>query len=220
MTKHFFREIEKLKRQVLSLGSLVEEALFLSVKAVLERDAKLAKQVIESDKVIDSMEVEVEEDCLKILALHQPVAQDLRFVIAVLKINNDLERIGDLAVSIAWRAHSLSVLAPVQHDFHLVDMSTKVKAMLRRSLEALVNLDAQAAKDICEQDNVIDTIHNDNNAKIRSLIRDESHNSEAFMYISNVSRNLERIADHSTNIAEDVYYLVEGEIVRHRKLLR
>lgn len=215
MTKHFFREIERLKRSLLSLSALVEESLFKAVKAVHDRDPVLARQVLDGDEEIDAMEVEVEEDCLKILALHQPVAQDLRFVVAVLKINNDLERIGDLAGNIAWRAKHLSELPAVPLQFNVLEMSTKVKNMLRRALEALVNQDVELAREVCASDDEIDRMNHENYMRAQEEIKKDPSKSEALFSIIYASRNLERIGDHTTNIAEDIIYLVEGEIVRH-----
>ena len=140
MTKHFHRELEKIKKRVLSLGTLVEERVRMATRAIEERDAELAERVIRSDYEIDEMEVEVEEDCLKVLALHQPVAVDLRFLIAVIKINNDLERIGDQAVNIAERVKTMAAKAPFEFVFDYSTMAEKAERMLKKSLDALVNL--------------------------------------------------------------------------------
>ena len=149
MTRHFEREIENLKRKVLSLGTLVEETVHRAITAISKRDPKAAREVMDGDIEIDHMEVEVEEDCLKILALHQPVAIDLRFIVAVLKINNDLERIGDLAVNIAERALFLASRPVVDVPFDFVLMSEKVESMLRHSLDSLVNMDTGLARRVC-----------------------------------------------------------------------
>jgi phosphate transport system protein len=145
MAQHLQREIDRLKRKILALGALVEDDLRQAVKALGERDDKLARRVVETDIEIDNMEVDVEEDCLKILALHQPVAIDLRFIIAVLKINNDLERIGDLSANIAERAASISKQEPVESPYDFPEMSQKVQAMLHTALDSLVNLDSKLA---------------------------------------------------------------------------
>lgn len=216
MTKHLEREVDRLKRKILSLSAMVEDSVYKAVKSVEERDSALARTVIEADDQIDTFEVEVEEECLKILALHQPVAIDLRLIIAVLKINNDLERIGDLAVNIAHRATSLADRKKVAAIFQFQHMSSKVKQMLRRALESLVNLDVQLAKEVCSSDDEIDRMNHEMHQQIRESIRAHPEDLEALLYFISVSRNLERIADHTTNIAEDVIYMVEGEIVRHR----
>lgn len=217
MTKHLLREVERLKRQLLSLSALVEDSVYKAVKAVVERSQDLAKEVVKTDERIDEVEVEIEEDCLKILALHQPVAIDLRFIVAALKMNNDLERIGDLSVNIAWRAHSLAELPRPKLALDFEFMAQKVQQMLRKSLEALVNLDCSLANKVCASDDEIDAINREMHARIRQGIRDYPEDIDALVYLISVSRNLERIADHTTNIAEDVIYMVEGKIVRHKK---
>lgn len=216
MTKHLEREVDRLKRKILSLSAMVEESVYKAVKSVEERNPEMAQAVIAADEDIDSFEVEVEEDCLKTLALHQPVAIDLRFIIAVLKINNDLERIGDLAVNIAHRSESLSKRKKVSAIFQFQHMSSRVKSMLRRSLESLVNMDTAIAREVCAADDEIDAMNREMQQQIRESIRKNPEDLEALLYFISVSRNLERIADHATNIAEDVIYMAEGEIVRHQ----
>ena len=165
------------------------------------------------------VEVEVEEECLKILALHQPVAADLRFIVAVLKINNDLERIGDLAVNIASRAIKLSAIKTQPEaliDFQ--DLESKVQQMLRRSLESLVNLNEEIAKSVCSSDDAIDDINRSIHKQVIQATREHPNDVERFIILLSVSKNLERIADHATNIAEDVLYMIRGEIVRHSKV--
>lgn len=216
MTKHLVREIDKLKQQILNLAAEVEAAVYQAVKAVQERDYDRAENVIEQDLEIDAQEVEVEEECLKILALHQPVAIDLRFIIAVLKINNDLERIGDLAVNISRRAKSMTKLPRTKNAPDFGPMSSRVMSMLRKSLEALVNLDADLARSVCAADDEVDDLNKQMHMIIQEGIRSSPQDSEMLLQLISVSKNLERIADHSTNIAEDVIYMIEGEIVRHR----
>ncbi len=215
MTQHLQREIEHLKRKLLGLSALVEESVYKATKAVAERDTALAYSVIESDDNVDMQEVEVEEECLKVLALHQPVATDLRFIVSVLKINNDLERIGDLAVNIAWRAESLAKMKKIQISLPLDELSSRVKGMLRKSLESLINLDVMIAREVCGSDDYVDDLNREIHKKIQDEIAKRPEEIEALLYMISVSRNLERIADHATNIAEDVIYFVEGDIVRH-----
>lgn len=209
------REIDKLKQGLLTLGALVEERVNLAVKAVENRDMELATHVIESDTEIDNMEVELEEDCLKVMALHQPVAIDLRVIISVLKINSDLERIGDLAVDIAERGQYFATHEDVEHPFDFLGMSQKTQTMLQKSLDALVNLDCEMAKGVCAIDDEVDTIHREMYDKVEEAIRAKPDYLEQYISYLGVSKCLERIADHATNIAEDVIYLVEGNIVRH-----
>ncbi len=215
MAQHLQREIDRLKRKILALGALVEEDLRLAVKALGERDDKLARRVVETDIEIDNMEVEVEEDCLKVLALHQPVAIDLRFIIAVLKINNDLERIGDLSANIAERAASIAKQERVESPYDFPEMSQKVQAMLHTALDSLVNLDSKLAHTVLAADDEVDAINRSMYERVQQHIRRNPDKMDTLIQMLAVSRNLERIADHTTNIAEDVIYMVDGEIIRH-----
>lgn len=216
MSKRIQREIEKLKQKILALGALVEERVNLAVKALEERNARMAQGVIESDPEIDQLEVDLEEECLKILALYQPVAIDLRFIIAVLKINNDLERIGDLAVDIAERAAFLATQEKLEEPLDFPAMVEKTKAMLRKSLDALVNQDAKTALEVCASDDEVDEMNRQMYRKIESAILKYPEQIDAYIHLLSASRHLERIADHATNIAEDVIYMITGDIVRHR----
>jgi len=216
MTKHLRNEIENLKRRFLSLSAAVEAGVHNAVKAIVERDVNLARKVIDDDSDIDRTEVEIEEECLKILALHQPVAIDLRFLISVLKINNDLERIGDLSSNIAEAAIFLSNNERIEMPFDLVMMSDKVKSMLKSSIDALVNLDAGLAHDVCFLDDEIDELHLEMYKIVENGILENPRHMERLLRFLSASRQLERIADHATNIAEDVIYMTEGEIFRHR----
>ena len=209
-------EIERLKKQVLTLGAMVEERLHQAVDAVIERDDRLARRVIEGDAEIDSLEVDLEEECLKLLALHQPVAIDLRFIIAVLKINNDLERIGDLVVNIGERAATLAVQPPLKTPFAYRPMADKVKQMLTQSLDALVNMDAALALEVCRMDDEVDEMHASGFGWVEAMVQEQPEKIAILLHMQSISRHLERIADLATNIAEDVVYMVQGQIVRHR----
>lgn len=215
MPRHLQREIDRLKKQILTLSAVVEKSVREAVKAVGERDTALALRVVEADEEIDRMEVDVEEDCLKILALHQPVAIDLRFLVAVLKINNDLERIGDLAVNIAQRARVLARQGPSPAPFDINTMTEKTQWMLRKSLDALVNMDSALACEVFKEDDAVDDIHSAAFEKSKEIITNDPASVDAVINWLSISRHIERIADHATNIAEDVIYMVEGEIVRH-----
>lgn len=210
------REIEKLKKSILTLGALVEERVHMAVQAISDRDEKLARQVIDGDIQIDEMEVDLEEECLKLLALHQPVAIDLRFIIAVLKINNDLERIGDLAVNIGERAMFVSTRERIDIPFDFPTMSKIVKTMLKKSLDSLVNMDPSLAKDVCKMDDDVDTINRQMYDQVREGICKHPDRLELLTHLLNTSRHLERIGDLATNISEDVIYMIEGKIVRHK----
>jgi phosphate transport system protein len=216
MTEHFRRETEKLKASLLTLSSVVEEHLWQAVRSVESRDTALAQNVIESDIDVDSEEVEIEEECLKLLALYQPVAVDLRFIVAALKINNDLERIGDLAVNIAQRSLTLAAQPPITIDFDLSAMAEKARAMLKKSLDALVKMDTAAARDVCAKDEEVDEMNHTMHDLVKENIVRNPDRVHCLLQLLLVSRSLERISDLSTNIAEDVIYMVEGVIVRHR----
>lgn len=216
MSKHFQLEIDRLKRKILALAALVEDSVGKAVSSIAERNEELAKEVIEGDEGIDSQEVEVEEECLKILALHQPVAHDLRFLVAVLKLNNDLERIGDLAVNIAERVASVAQRTDVASPIELKPMAEQVRAMLADALDSLVNVDVELAKRVMAADDVADDIHRKNFRRVEDAIRSRPEEVSAYTHYLSVSRYLERIADHATNIAEDVIYLGSGAIVRHK----
>lgn len=218
MTKHYQNEISKLKKSILHVTALVEENLRAAVKAIMDRNPVLAREVIDRDIEIDNIEVELEEEVLKLLALYQPVAIDLRFIIAVLKINNDLERIGDLAENIAERAISLSRKPELFVPFNLNEMLHKVMVMVKKSADSLVKMDVNIARDVCESDDEVDECHREAYKAIINELKTKSDNASFLVDLLNVSRNLERIADHATNIAEDVIYMVSGEIVRHQNV--
>jgi phosphate transport system protein len=209
------KEIEHLKKKILSLSTYVEENLQRAVKSLETRDSQLANKAIETDALIDHMEIDVEEECLKILALHQPVAVDLRYLVATLKLNNDLERIGDLAVNIAERAASLATQPKMELPFDFSNMAKKVQIMVTKSLNALVNIDAPLAREVLTLDDAVDALNREMYEQVNQGIQKHPENLSMLIHYLSVSRNLERIADHATNIAEDVVYMIEGAIVRH-----
>lgn len=217
MTIFFIREIDDIKRRILHLAAVVEERLGKAVKAVEDRDAALAGEVVRLDHEIDDEEVVLEEECLKALALHQPVASDLRFVVAVMKINNDLERIGDLAVNIAKAADRLSALPMHEIVLELPPLGDRVRDMLRHSLDAFVNLDVVRAREVCAADAEVDQMHRDFSGRVAALLGHSvgSDRVASLLCMLRVSRELERVGDHATNIAEDLIYLADGTIVRH-----
>lgn len=211
-------EIETLKKMISSLCAHAEEAVQKAVRSVLDRDAGSAQSVIDFDPEIDQMEVDVEEECLKILALHQPVATDLRFIIAALKVNNDLERVGDLAANIAQQGLYLAELAEpdgLGAPFDVKGMTEIVQSMLRESLDALIHMDTDLARHVRETDDRVDLINRNMYAHVQMAIREHPDRVQPLIWLMRVSNNLERIADHATNVAEDVIYMVEGTIIRH-----
>ena len=217
MTKHLLRDLENLKRQIQAIGTLVETAIAKATTALLERRADVAAEVLHGDDAIDEREVAVEEDCLKVLALHQPVAIDLRYIVAILKVNNDLERMGDLAVNIAARAEELLEEEPVRLPPKFVTMIETVRRMVHDALAALILSDVGVARRVVAADEVVDQVHRQMFREMTALATREPARLSAAISLLSVSRYLERIADQSTNIAEDVIFLVEGEIVRHRR---
>jgi phosphate transport system protein len=183
--------------------------------ALTNMDTALAREVIETDNAIDLKEVEIEEDCLKILALHTPVANNLRFVIATLKINNDLERVSDLAVNIAERVLYLQKQPPVAIPFDFENMWQKSLAMVKNALDCFVSGDISLARKVCDDDDAVDAINKAMYDKVYEGIRKNPERVESFIHYLSISRHLERVADYATNIAEDVIYMIEGKIVRH-----
>lgn len=211
------REITSLKKKILQMTALVEESVRKSISAVRHKNEALAEGVIQDDDKIDLMENELEEECLKILALHQPVATDLRYVVVCLKINSDLERIGDLAVNIAERAKAISG----EGDDFIPDSIGKMieasLAMLKLSLDSFIEMDAKLAEEVERMDDVVDELNRGMYLEVREMIMKEPQRTGYLLHILGVSRQLERIGDYATNIAEDVIYLTDGKIVRHSK---
>ncbi|MGC8660291.1 MAG: phosphate signaling complex protein PhoU [Desulfomonilaceae bacterium] len=209
------RKNEMLKNKLISLATSVEESVKLAIKAIRDRDAKLATTIIDGDREIDRIEIEIEEDCLEILALHQPVAMDLRFITGGFKIINQLERIGDLAVNIAETAVLLASEPPlmIPPDYYL--MAERTENMLKKALDAFVNMDDVLATEVLADDDEVDMMKHKLHRNFEERLGYELERRRALIHLFLVSRHLERIADHSTNIAEDVIYMATGEIVRH-----
>ena len=216
MSVHLVREITGLKKLILVLSAHVEENVREAVRAVTRRDAALAQAVIDRDDLVDQQEVAIEEECLKILALHQPVAHDLRFLVAILKLNHTLERIGDLAVNIAKRAKYLAEQPRLEVLIDFTLIAEKAQTMLHKSLDALINMDLTLAREVGVADDEVDALNRETYARVKELLRERPDDIEALITLLNVSRHLERIADHASSIAEDVIYLIEGKIVRHQ----
>jgi phosphate transport system protein len=218
MSRHLLRDMERIHREVLSLSSVVEEMIDQATLALCERSDSLATSVIESDTEVDQLEVSIEEDCLKMLALHQPVAVDLRRIATVLKVNNDLERIADLAVNIAERAKSINHYPefPIPDDARV--MANMATRMVRGAMDAFVNLDTQQARSVLRMDGDLDHLNVQVIDQLTEIMQQHKHLVPPALHCFSASRHIERIGDHATNIAEDVIYLVEGDIVRHQFL--
>jgi phosphate transport system protein len=216
MSKHLERDLENLQEDLLTLASSVEEAVHKAVRTLQERDSKLAHEVIVGDNLIDEEENQIEEECLKMLALHQPVAVDLRRIISALKINTELERMADLAEDIAERSIHLARLPEIPISSKIGRMADLTTAMVRQSLDAFVNLDVRLARTVCRLDDEVDRYNDELIEELIAIMRKSPAQVEAGLSLFSATRHLERIADHATNVAEDVVYLVEGEIIRHR----
>lgn len=209
------QELDILKKKLLVLSAEVEGRVKQAVQALLTDDLKLAEMVKGGDDQIDNFEIELEEDCLKTLALHQPVAADLRFIVSVLKINNDLERVADLAVNIADRAIDLGGLFRLECPYDIATMAELVQKMLKMALDSLVERDTALARETINLDDDVDGMHKANFSCIKEAIRQDVKALDGLVYYLSISRYLERMADLATNIAEDVVYQVDGEIIRH-----
>ncbi|MFK7820537.1 MAG: phosphate signaling complex protein PhoU [Planctomycetaceae bacterium] len=216
MTIHFQRDMDRLHRKILSMFALVEETVHRSVEGLHARNPDSLAEILQRDAEINRHDVEVEEDCLKILALHQPVAVDLRRVTAVLKITGELERVGDLGVNIAERTSGLANYAEPPIPPRLKEMSEISLHMLHEAIDAFVELNTNVARKICADDDKVDRLNDIILGELKEQMSQTPSLINPAMHLFSVTRHLERIADHATNIAEDVVYLVEGEIIRHQ----
>jgi phosphate transport system protein len=215
MTLHFLRDLDLLRKSVMTLGGRVESSVEKAITALLDDRQDLAEEVIRGDAEVDEQEMLLESECLKILALHQPVAQDLRFIVTVLKVNNDLERIGDLAVNISERASRLACQDRPHFPPAFREMGDRTKAMVRASLDALFEQDATRAREIVAADDAVDRLLRDMYALLKERLGQEPERVEASICMLLAARDLERIADLATNIAEDIVFLAEGKLIRH-----
>ena len=213
--RHFHDELSHVKVRLLTMSGEAEAALGLAVEALLQRDGEKAGRVIAGDRVIDSMEVEIEEQCINLLALQQPMARDLRMLTSALKIANDLERVGDHAVNIAQSAERLSQARPIAPEPEIVEMARLARDMLSDALEAFIRGDAAAGREVCLRDDKVDALHRSVFRILLTHMMEDPHMIGAGMELFLVSRNLERVADLATNIGEDVVFLVEGKSIKH-----
>jgi phosphate transport system protein len=218
MSRHFDEELAALTKQILHMGGQVESMVDRALAALLDRDARLAREVIEYDERIDDEELEVEGRCLDLLALQAPVARDLRYIAGVMKINSDLERMADLAANIAERAEVLAAVPPLPFRPDVSRMAAVVKTMCREALDALVRRDAALALHVWSKDDEADSLYREILGEAIQFMRENPERLGETLHLVGALRNLERVADHATNIAEDVIFMVEGKIVRHRVL--
>jgi len=216
MSLHLQRDVEKLKKEILKLGTMVETAINNSILALNNREMAYVDEVLKNEEFINEMEVKIEEDCLKILALHQPVAGDLRFIVVALKVNNDLERMGDFAKNIAKRAKELMQVEPLATLPAFVnELPDLVRTMVRNSLDALVKLDVELAQEVIDMDDKVDEINRAMYEEVTRVARENPDRTKVAISLLSTSRYMERIGDLSTNIAEDVIFMVDGRVVRH-----
>lgn len=216
MTIHLHRDLHRLRQLLLAIGKRVEHAVANATEALLQRDAELASSVVDAEAEIDSAEVHLEEECLKILALHSPVAGDLRFVITALKVDGELERMGDAAESIALRARQLLAMPPVPVPEELRQMVPRARGMTQKALASLVDGDIGLARQVLADDDEVDALQRRMFASVQARMREEPAYVDPGVLQLSAMRQVERIADLATNIAESVIFLLEGEIVRHR----
>jgi len=215
MSQHLHRDLEALEQDLLAQSSIVEQMIYRSSQALRELRIDLIKQLHRDEDKVNRKEVEIEEECLKMLALHQPVAVDLRRVATVLKINGDLERIADLAVNIGERAQVLVLHPQFLFPYKLDKMVETATAMVRDALDAFVHLDVDDDRTVCQLDDVVDELNREVIDDLKQFLQENISEIEPALQFFSASRHIERIGDHATNIAEDVIYLVDGEIARH-----
>jgi phosphate transport system protein len=213
--RHFHEELAQVKSRLLTMSGEAEAALDLAVEALLERASDKARAVIIGDRRIDALEVEIEEQVVNLLALQQPMARDLRMLTSALKIANDLERVGDHAVNIAQSVERLARSRPIAPEPEIVEMARLARDMLSDALEAFIRGDAVAGREICRRDDKVDILHRSVFRILLTFMMEDPHMISAGMELFLVSRNLERVADLATNIAEDVVFLVEGKSIKH-----
>jgi len=215
VTMHFQREMNRLNQDLVSVGKQVEEQLTMAFNAFVQMDVTTARKVIKGDAEVDNVEVEMEEECLKLLALYQPVANDLRLIVAVLKINNDLERIGDHAKNMAEIVLQMAEIGPMKVPENMIAIFEKTKLMLRKVLLAFVELDIKIAEAVLAMDDEVDALCKSQLPLQIEMIQHEPDYAGQHLMLLSVCRQLERIGDHASNIAEDIIYLLTGDIIRH-----
>ena len=215
MLRHFHEELEKVKEKTLKLGSLVETMVENAVASLVDRDSRLAEQTITSDRVVDSLEVEINEDCIRLLALQQPAAKDLRFISTAMKITTDLERTADQAVNICQRAIELNEEPQLKPYIDIPIMSQLAQKMMREALDAFVQRDPELARLVIPEDNKVDALKDQIFRELLTFMMEDPRTIPRAIRLILVSRHLERIADHATNVAEMVVFLVEGKNIRH-----
>lgn len=217
--KKYEDDLKKLREDILYMGGLVEDQILKSIKALVERDSPLAEILIERDHEVNRLDVDIDDLCIKLLALHQPAGRDLRFITTGLKITTDLERVGDMAVNISERALELNQEPQLKPYIDIPRMARIAQRMIRESLDAFVREDTELALKVCKDDEEVDQLNSQIFREVVTFMIDDPHTINRAIKISSVSKYLERIADHATNIAEMVIFMVKGKSIRHLKEL-
>jgi phosphate transport system protein len=215
MERRLDQDLDRVRQSLLKMGGMVEGMVAQATQALLERDTPLCNKVIQGDRDVDQLEIEIDEICHSILGRKQPTAVDLRFLVAVMKINSDLERIGDSAVNIAQSVEQLNEQPPLKPYIDLPHLSQLVQDMVRKSLDAFVRRDAALATEVCRSDDAVDGLYKQIFRELLTYMIEDPKTVSRALHLLLISRNMERIADHATNIAEDVVYYVEGRDIRH-----
>lgn len=213
--RHFEQELETLRTTLIRMASLVDEQIGRGVKAILGSDVALAKEVIQKDREVDAFDNEIDHLCMRIFALTQPVAIDLRLLMAALKINNELERIGDIAVNLAERVEPLVPHAAFVRQSKIAEMAEGARMMVKQAIDAFVNSDAHLARNILEADDRIDDYDAENFRRMIEVMKKGPENIVPGSHVMIISRHIERLADHATNIAEDVIFIINARIIKH-----
>jgi phosphate transport system protein len=217
--KRYEEDLKKLREDILTMGGLVEDQIQKAVSSLVDRDSNMAAMIIERDKEVNTLDVEIDDLCIRLLALHQPAAKDLRFITTALKITTDLERIGDMAVNICERALELNAEPQLKPYIDIPRMARISQRMIRESLDAFVREDTDLALKVCKDDQEVDDLNSQIFRETVSFMIEDPHTINRAMKIGFVSKYLERIADHATNIAEMVVFMVKGKSIRHLKEL-
>ncbi len=215
MERHFDEELNELKKNILKMETMVEEAIARSIKSLVERDAELARKLIEDDQAIDMLEIEIDRQCLELLAKRQPMAVDLRVITSLQKINSDLERIADLAINIGYASIYLSKHPPLKPLIDIPKMADETRQMLKDAMLAMVDSNAALAREICQKDKEIDTLYVQNFREILTYMMEDNNNIKRGIRLILAAKHIERMADHVTNIAEDIVYMIEGKTIKH-----
>ncbi|HDQ26664.1 MAG TPA: phosphate signaling complex protein PhoU [bacterium] len=215
MERHFDEELKALKKNILNMASMVDELTGRAIKALKERDEALAEEVEKADEVVDLLEIEIDKQCLDLMARRQPLAIDLRFITSVMKINNDLERIGDLATTIAHKSRILLKYPPLKPLIDIPRMADMVREMIKESVNALVERDSVKAMKIIEMDNEVDSLYVQVFREILTYMMENNENIKSGIELILIAKYIERMADHVTNIAEDIVYMIEGKTIKH-----